>query len=163
MPMYTVHVRATETDRAQAADGAVYVPEGFSWGAFFLAPLWCAFRRCWLGLFFWTAAAVAIIGLGQYFEIAPEAAVVALLVTQILFGLEAAQLRRRSLARREFVLADVVSGHGVNEAEITFALRRSAQPDSTGVAAPAPAPLFNRPRPVSAADGYGLSPLGGGA
>ncbi len=163
MPMYTVHARASELDRPRTVDGAAYVREGFSWGAFLFLPLWCVFRRSWLGLVMWVAAVALIGGLGRFLEIPPVAALAALVVVHILFGFEAAQLRRRSLARRNFVLADVVSGHSSNEAEITFALRRSAQPEIASMATSAPAAVPYRPRPVSVADGYGLSPLGGGA
>ena len=163
MSMYTVHVRASDFDRPQAADGAIYVREGFGWGAYLFAPLWCVYRRCWLALMMWLTAAGLVFLVGWWLEIAPVAIAGCLFILQILFGFEAAQFRRRSLARRSYQLADVVSGHGRSEAETTFALRRAAQFDANG--APAQPLAFgapSRPRPVTAAEGYGLSPLGGG-
>ena len=163
MSMYTVHVRASDFDRPQAADGAVYVREGFGWGAYLFAPLWCVYRRCWLALSVWLAGLGLVFFLGWWLEIAPVAIAGCLFILQILFGFEAAQFRRRSLARRSYQLADVVSGHGRSEAETTFALRRAAQFAGTDIAAqPQAYAAVSRPRPVTAAEGYGLSPLGGG-
>ncbi len=121
MPMYTVHVRASDFDSPTALERAVYVREGFSWAAFLLTPLWCIFRRCWLALVVWLGVGGSILLAGRYFAIAPEAIAAALVIMPIFFALEAAQFRRRSLERRGYRFADTVSGHGRDEAETRFA------------------------------------------
>ena len=163
MSMFTVHLRAGDLDRPMPSDEPVFVREGFSWGAYFFAPLWSVFRRSWLGFFGWIAAAALILALGRYFGVAELAIIGAFLALNLIFGFEAAQLRRRSLARRGYHLVDVVSGHNSSEAEISFALRRAAQFNAAAVpASPQPTAAPARPRPVSASDSFGLAPLGGG-
>ncbi len=161
MSIYTVHVPAADLDRPLAASRAIFVREGFNWAAFFFAPFWCIFRRSWLGLFLWVAI-VAIMGaLAHWLGISQFAVAAGEFAVHLLFGFEAAQLRRRSLTRRGYVFADVVFADRRNEAELVYGLRRSEsalQPDLH-----IQAPAASRPRPVAASESYGLAPLGGSA
>lgn len=162
MSIYTVHIPAADLDRPLAVSRAVFVREGFNWAAFFFAPLWCIVRRSWLGLFLWCAAMVFMALMTKWLAISPLAVFAGEFLLHVLFGLEAAQLRRRSLARRNYVLADLVSADRRSEAELIFGLRRNEAPPHTDpqpVAAAAPRP----PRPVSPSDAYGLAPFGGRA
>jgi hypothetical protein len=158
MTMYTVHVSAADLDRPLAASRAVYVREGFNWMAFLFAPLWCMTRRTWLGLLIWCAAMVGLVLLGRYFSISNIAMGAAVLVFNVLFGFEAAQLLRRSLTRRGYVTADIVAADNRRDAEMTYDLRRMAAPP----AEPVPTAPTARMRTLPASDSYGLAPLGGG-
>lgn len=158
MSMYTVHLPPEP-----ASGEPVCVREGFNWFAFYLAPLWCAFRRSWLGLFLWIAGAAMVFGFGYYQAIAEWAQAAAFTALNFLFGLEASVLRRRSLERRGYAFSGLVSAASAREAELAFALQQGFRADSQ---ASAPAPVAQpglhtaRPRPVSPSDGYGIAPLG---
>jgi len=161
MSIYTVHVPAADLDRPLAVSRAVFVREGFNWGAFFFAPLWCIFRRSWLGLFLWIAAVAIMSAFANWLNVSQLAVAAGEFAVHLLFGFEAAQLRRRSLTRRGYVFADVVSADRRSEAELVFGLRRSegsVQPDIAS-----PSTQSSRPRPVAASESYGLAPLGGSA
>lgn len=162
MSIYTVHVPAADLDRPLAASRAVFVREGFNRAAFFFAPIWCIVRRSWLGLVLWIAA-IAIMGaLANWLNVSPLAVAAGEFVVHLLFGFEAAQLHRRSLARRGYVFADVVSADRRSEAELVFGLRRSEIP-MPAEPRPVMAPVAPRPRPVAPSESYGLAPLGGGS
>ncbi|MBI0434795.1 DUF2628 domain-containing protein [Roseomonas sp. KE0001] len=96
----------------------VLVPEGFSWLAALLPPLWFLMHRLWLVLLLWLALAVLA-------AVLLPAAVTpyVLIAAQILIGLQAQDLRRWSLARRGLPVAAVVLG-GDEEAALLRALDR---------------------------------------
>jgi hypothetical protein len=115
--IYTVHVRAWSS----AADReAVFLREGFSWGAFFFSVLWALWHRLW----FW-----AVIVLGISAAIAVAGGLVGLdpvtdgaigLALALLIGWEANDWRRRALEKRGFVTAGVVAAPSLVEAERRF-------------------------------------------
>lgn len=158
MSVYTVHIAEADLDRPLASGRAVYVRDGFSWAAFLFAPLWCVLRRSWLGLGLWLLAVAAILGLGQYFRIDEIAQTAALFVVHLIFGWEAAQLRRRSLRRRGYALFDLISADRQSDAELVFITRITSETGAVSATAPA-----SRPRPLTSSDTWGLAPLGGGA
>ena len=162
MSIYTVHVPETAATPQEETAQAVFVMDGFSRPAFVFAPLWCVVSRAWLGLLVWGLAIGAMLLAARWLEIPPPAVYAATFLLHLLFGLEAAQLRRRSLFRRGYALADVVSADNEAEARLTFDLRLLG---AQAPAYPAPGQIFTppRPRPVRPDDGIGLAPLGGGA
>ncbi len=104
MSIYTVHIPAADLDRPLAVSRAVFVREGFQLGrVLFRAPV---VRRPaqLLGLFLWCAAMAAMAGMAKWLAISPLAVFAGEFLLHVLFGLEAAQLRRRSLARRNYFL-----------------------------------------------------------
>ena len=165
MSIYTVMVPAGAPAQEETAR-AVFVADAFNRAAFVFAPLWCIYRRSWLGLVLWCAGAAAVRFGAPLLGLPFLGSYAAVLILQFLFGLEAAQLHRRSLLRRGYVLADVVSADTRDEARLTFELRRAAIQSQ---AAPVPVPVSvtamapTRPRPLNPGDGFGLAPLGGGA
>lgn len=158
MSVYTVHMAEADLERPLAAGQAVYVREGFSWGAFLIAPLWCLWRRSWLGLALWIVALAVIAGLGRHWNVNEAAQAAAVFVVHLLFGWEAAQLHRRSLRRRGYRAMDIVAADRKSEAEMVFVSRYLAV--TAAASAPGPVP---RPRPLASSDSLGLAPMGGGA
>jgi hypothetical protein len=91
----------------RAADRIAFIRDGFSWGAFFLGPLWMLWRRLWL-VFIGIAALLVAVEIGMQLATVPfgARAVVAFLIA-LLLGLEGASLRRWTLRRRGW------SDHGI--------------------------------------------------
>jgi hypothetical protein len=111
MKVWTVHLR-------NAAD-PVLVREGFSLGAAVFGPVWLAAHRAWVPAAF-ALAAWLLIGvladgtLGLILEIG----------LALLIGFSGHDLQRWSLARRGYVLAEVVTGRQVDGAFERLLLRR---------------------------------------
>ncbi len=89
----------------------VLVPERFSWGAFFIGPVWLAAHRAWIPAVLSFVAGVLIVSLTHG---APCAVLIAGLA--LLLGLTGHDLRRWSLERRGYLLAYVLSGRDEIEA-----------------------------------------------
>lgn len=111
MKVWTVHVK----------DGAapVLVREGFSLGALVFGPLWAAVHRAWIPAAFAFAADLAIGALSD----GPARFTLALGLA-FLLGFSGHDLRRWSLERRGFVLAEVVTARRVEGALERLFLRR---------------------------------------
>jgi hypothetical protein len=133
MAIYSVHT----TD---APGATTLVREGFSLPAFVFGPFWFAWRRAWLGATAWLIGSLSIAGLAVLAGAPPLVTMTAIVAFMFLMGLEACQFRRRSLARRGFVLADVVEASGRQDAEIRFHAR-----GLSGQAQPAAQPGASRP------------------
>lgn len=136
MKVYTVHAPAADADPMKV----VFVKEGVAWPALFFPVLWLLFHRMWLALVVYVVVFGALGIAGETLGGPLPPVVIAGL--QILFALEANQLRRRSLARRGFDLVGVVRGGSREEAEIRYfadiaAARRPVAPPPIERAAPA--------------------------
>jgi hypothetical protein len=118
MAVHTVHAPTGGGD-------ALFVREQFSWPAFVFGPFWLAWRRLWLGLALWLAAAV-LVGLGLWVSrLSTDAVAFVILLAQAFLGLEAAGLARDGLTRRGYRLVDVVVGDRREDVETLFFRRRS--------------------------------------
>ncbi|MET0528065.1 MAG: DUF2628 domain-containing protein [Microvirga sp.] len=118
MTTFTLHLpRDARPGDPAALEEAEIVKDAFSWGAFFFTFLWFFFHRLWLaGL----GILVLVFAFGtalELLDVPPVAAAIAALLLQILIGLEANSLRRWTLARHGFVIADVVTAEDRDEAE----------------------------------------------
>lgn len=111
MKIWTAHLKS---DAAP-----VLVREGFSLGAFLFGPLWLAAHRAWVPAAFVLAAWVAIGALTT--DGTGAALSLGLLLLQ---GLSGHDLRRWSLERRGFTLAQVVTARGAESALETLLRRR---------------------------------------
>ncbi len=117
MRIYTVHV-----DPVSAAldRDAALVPEGFCWQAALFTVFWALYHRLWG----WALALAAIgAGLGGAAAWAhPDPAVSAAVQAGYLalVGFHAHDWRRRRLARRGYLLADVVAARDLRGAEQRF-------------------------------------------
>jgi hypothetical protein len=151
MTTYTLHLpRDARPGDPTALEEAELVKDAFSWGAFFFTFLWFFAHRLWLaGL----AVLVLVFALGgalELLDVHPAAGTVAMLLLQVLIGLEANSLRRWTLARRGFGLADVVTAEDEDEAE-TKAFARWLAPRPASIRNPASVPVpsnLRRPDPV---------------
>src|SRR5882757_5147522 len=118
MPSYTVHEPPlrkyeTEPDPVRFA----FVRDGFSFWAFVLGPIWMLRHRLWLVLIGYIILIVGI-GIGLHVVRAPVGArlLVGFLIA-LLFGLEAASLRRWTLSRRGWNNLGVVAAGDAEAAE----------------------------------------------
>ncbi|HKM88354.1 MAG TPA: DUF2628 domain-containing protein [Xanthobacteraceae bacterium] len=121
MSVYTVHeppLRAA--DAATDPERFAFVRDGFSVWAFLLATLWMLWHRMWLVLLIYVAAVVGVETVLRYAGVpGPVLGIVALLIS-LLVGIEAATLRRFTLARRGWKNVGIVSAHDLEDAERRF-------------------------------------------
>jgi hypothetical protein len=121
MPVYTVHEPPPARHESEADPiRIVFVPDGFSFWAFLLGPVWLIWHRLWLALLGYIVVAAVLHGalaaLGA--QSGTRAAVSVLLA--ILVGLEAHSLRRWTLTRRGWKNAGVVVADDEDVAERRF-------------------------------------------
>src|SRR5947209_27094 len=121
MSIYTVHeppLKRAET--APDPERFVLVRDGFAFWAFLLAPLWMLRHRLWLVLLGYVLLVAALqLGLRALGFSSFVMGVVGILVG-LLIGLEAATLRRFTLARRGWHNVAIVSGEDLEAAERRF-------------------------------------------
>lgn len=139
-------------------DRFVSFREGFSKTAFLFAPLWLAWRRCWLALALWAAAFIAAVVLTTVLGVKGAPAFLLIALPNLAVGFEAAWIRARSLEKRGYALAGAAMARTREEAEAHFFAdwvkeARAAAP----VTAPAPDAPY-RPAPTGV---LGLFPAPG--
>jgi hypothetical protein len=105
---------------ARAADRVTFIRDGFSWGAFFLGPLWMLWRWLWLVLIVFVVVLVAIEFALQWLAVPQEARAVVAFLIALLLGLEGASLRRWTLLRRGWRDRGVVIADDLEAAERRF-------------------------------------------
>jgi hypothetical protein len=154
MAIYTVLAPpARASEAAPDPLRTVFVKDGFSWPALFFAVIWMIYRRMWLVLVLYVAAALAAGFIAQ--RTGGDVAGFALVLAHVLFALEANNLRRWTLERRGFRLAGVAEGRNIEEAEIGyFAGLEVGDP----VAAPPPSPPTPPTPPAPPAPSARLAP-----
>jgi hypothetical protein len=162
MPVYTVLEPLRKGGSlGERADHVIFLRDGFSWTAFLFTPLWLICQRLWLTVVVYS---VAMVGLQFGLRVAGVGTEGQLLVgalIALLFGLEAANLRRWAMTRRGSwrELATVVAGDR-DEAEQRF-FDAWVAGDVAGPAPPtATAESIIRPQPPR--DVVGLFPEPGG-
>ena len=121
--IYTVHVRAWS---AAADREAVFLREGFSWGAFFFSVVWALWHRLW----FWALIVLGISAVltlaGDFIGIDPVTDSAVALAFALLIGWHANDWRRRALEKRGYVTAGVVAAPNLVEAERRFFAKMTA-------------------------------------
>lgn len=157
MRFYTVHenpARRNEDDRI------VFVPEGFSLGAFLFPLFWALHRRAWLAVPAYVALAGLLLVLVVMFDAgritfqyalgalavgvplllvlhpSPALGALAIIITAI-FAFEANDLRRFFLARRGYKFVDVVAAPSLMEAERRYFAARGFPLSEASPTAPA--------------------------
>lgn len=134
MARYTVHVPKLATTRAAALERAVFVREGWSWGAFFFGPFWLLWHRHWvIGLLVLVLEGVLLSALDSL-SLHPTASATAHFLLSLLFGLEGASLRRFALAKSGYAEVALVAGGSMDEMERRFFA--SVTPEPPAVVAP---------------------------
>jgi len=162
MPVYTVlEPLRNGGSLGERADHVVFLRDGFSWTAFLFTPLWLVCQRLWISVVVYSIAMVAVqFGLRMAGIDIGGQLLIGILIA-LLFGLEAANLRRWAMTRRGSwrELGTVVAANR-DEAEQRFFDAWVAGE----VAAPAPptatAESIIRPQPPR--DVLGLFPEPGG-
>jgi len=161
MSIYTVLAPRTP-DSAPDPTAFVFVKDGFCWPALFIPAIWMIFRRLWLVLILYLAAAV-IFGIFAGM-VAGMAALTIFLLARFLVALEANGLRRWTLERRGFALIAVVEARNAREAEIRFFADWEPQSQApVSRIAPPPVNLVAWKPSPEAGEVVGLFPAPGGA
>ncbi len=115
--LYTV-----QTDPVSHDDdaGAVFLREGFSWGAALFTVLWAAWRGLWVWAAVLLAVELALVGVQAWigFDAASWAAL--LIGYHVVVGFSANDWRRARLARRGHLDAGIVLGRNLVAAEQRF-------------------------------------------
>lgn len=115
--VYTVHVNPK---LPKPYENPIFVQEGFSIFAFIFTGAWALYNRIW-----WAAFAIIVCNLLiiEMFETGTLDLIGrSILETALMFvvGFEGNDLRRRALAKRGYVIADIVSGDSLIRAEQRF-------------------------------------------
>ena len=121
--LYSVHLR---TWSASPDRDAVFVREGFAWGAFAFSLGWALWHRLWVPAILLAGAIAALTLAEELLEIHPLIAHAASFGLALLIGFEANDWRREGLRRRGFAEAGLVSAANLGEAEHNFFTRRHA-------------------------------------
>ncbi|HEX9465194.1 MAG TPA: DUF2628 domain-containing protein [Alphaproteobacteria bacterium] len=121
--IYSVHIRAWS---ASPDREAVFIREGFSWGAFFFSLLWALRYRLWLGALVILALSIAVSLVSDLVGLDPITSAALGLAVALIIGWEANDWRRRSLARRGHMNAGLIAAESRLEAERRF-FSRSAE------------------------------------
>src|SRR5271157_1981408 len=101
MSIYTVHVPPAGAQTSPPdPERFVFVRDGFSFWAFLLAPLWMLWHRLWLVFVAYCVLAIALQAALQAIGASFGMRLTAGALLALLVGLEAATLRRLTLARR---------------------------------------------------------------
>jgi Protein of unknown function (DUF2628) len=162
MTVYTVLAPPIRDGEAVADPlGYVLVKEGFCWPALIIPELWLLFRRMWLVFLVYLAGVVAVVVADSIVGGNLPGAV--LLLIRLFLALEGNNLRRWTLAGREYVPAGLAEGRNRDEADIRFF---ADWPDYVPAAAPTgeavrPAPEAASPSPEHGGI-VGLFPAPGG-
>lgn len=133
MALYSVHLKGSGPE---ASAEAAFVPQAFSWEAFFFGPFWLARHRLWTALLLWAFVFLILIAAAQML-IFDGAAFFIGLALQTLLGLEANRLREAKLAAQGYHLAGIVAAPAFDEAAAAFYRQIEGPDESLDHAAPA--------------------------
>lgn len=119
------------------ADRLEFLPDRFSWAAFFFSLAWLIWHRMWLVLL---AVVVGLVATEAAATLAHEAApAFALVAFLLLFGFEANGLRRWTMERQGWKCLGLACGDDQTEAELRFFNSlQSGTPELPEEKAPAP-------------------------
>jgi hypothetical protein len=122
MRRFTLHAPAPGSVPAtRPARMPELVPEGFSFWAFLLPPLWFLVHRLWLALVIWVALSVLAV-----FQLPGTVLPYVGAAAQVLAGLQAQDIRRWTLARQGRPVSAVVLAR---DAEAALLRALDARPD----------------------------------
>ena len=115
--IYTVHLNP---GLAFPEEQLELVREGATLWGFVFHGLWLLYHRCW----FWGLAAtlgyMLVVGGGEYIGLSTPAIMACELFIRLLVAFEGQDLRRASLARRGYLLADIIAAPGAQQAQRSF-------------------------------------------
>lgn len=131
MRYFSVHAPDDEPD---AGERYLFVKDGFSWPAFFVPILWILWHRLWLTLVWYIVFVLVVAWTGRL--MGDSAAVWVALLGNVLFALEANNLRRLALEDRGWSGIGSSFGRDMEEAEARFfgaGARTAVAPDENAV------------------------------
>lgn len=117
MAIWTVHEPPKARNEIERADRVVFVKDAASLAAFLLPLIWMLYRRMWLVLALYLAAAVLLNAAVAALSASDATMTLANLALSVLVAMESASLRRWTLGRRGFRQVAVVSAPTLEEAE----------------------------------------------
>jgi hypothetical protein len=115
--LYSVHLNPAA---ARPYETAEFVPEGFNLWAFLFGPLWALYQRLWALAFLLFCLNGILSVLMQHFGFSTMSGYVLQMGIQLMVGFQANDARRAILARRGYIVADVVAAHTLLHAEQRF-------------------------------------------
>jgi hypothetical protein len=141
MSIYTVQAPIGSLGKPDF-ERAVFLREGFSWGAFIFSFFWLLWQRLWLVAVVWLVAESVLTSLFLKCLSSGSTLLISFLL-HLLLGLEGNSLLRWRLAQRRYRLVGVVSATGLEPAERQF-FARVTQPQTSA----SPLPNDNPPPPT---------------
>jgi hypothetical protein len=144
---FTVHLAPSKPGRS--GDEAIqFVPDSFSPVAFIVPWAWFLWNRMWLTFLVYLVGMIAVVVALTFSGFPPLLRMAITFSISLLIGLEATNLKRRSLRRRGFHEVGVVVAANAEEAERRYfaeraeaeASRRGPAPAGFGPLTPAAAP-----------------------
>ena len=124
MRIYTVHAPPAEGPGAIAdRTRLVFIKDGIAWFALLVPVLWILWHRLWLTLLYYVAFVLIVAWIGRLSG--DNLATIAAILGQILFALEANNIRRWSLHSRGWSDVGESFGRNLEEAEMRYFLKPS--------------------------------------
>lgn len=128
--LYSVHLNPAVPRPYETAE---FVPEGFNVAAFAFGWVWALYQRLWIPAGLLILLNIAVVESAERFGLSLSSIYVLQLGFQALVGFQANDVRRGVLARRGYIVADMVAAHTLLHAEQRFydrylpTMRESAQ------------------------------------
>jgi|GEM_PF-873769 len=118
---YTVHEAPdAPSDRGDRAEALVFVPDGFSFAAFLLAPIWLPLKRLWLPAIGYLVVVVLMVLIVALSGLHLRWLLLSILALHLIIGFEADSLIRWSMDRNGWRLISSVTGSSYEECERRF-------------------------------------------
>lgn len=151
MKIFTVHRLAGTT--TEDTKSVRFVPEGFAWLGFLLAPFWLVWHRLWRWLLAYLVLSALLVVGALFLGFSEPTGTWLSLLLGLFVGLEGNNWRRAALSRRGYVDDGVAAGATLEEAELAYFAAR-------GLPAPLPARAPAAPAAAQTAS-QAASPVGG--
>lgn len=130
MALYSVYLPSSgQMSTREIMGRAIFIRDGFSWGAFLVPALWLAYRRIWRWLLLYVLVQAGLIIGAMTIALNPGLSTVISLIVALFFGMSSREWWGAALERRGFEMAGIVQGATAEDAERRFFdSYRSARP-----------------------------------
>jgi hypothetical protein len=129
--VYTAHINPARTQPYETVE---FVEEGFNWTAFILTIVWALYHRLWLVSACLVALNVIALERMHNGMLSHSGYGIISLGVHLIVGCYANDWRRAKLARKGFVIADIVTGDSLIRAEQRFFDRYFGTPALSAIA-----------------------------
>ena len=121
MALYSVYLpRSVTAEGRNPAENALFIKDGFSWGAFLVPFIWLSWHRVWRWLLVYIVFETAIFSLGERLGLSTQMLSAIGLLVMLFVGVSARDWLAVTLERRGYRLADIVQGMTQEDAEKRF-------------------------------------------